>query len=184
MQYPDSYKEANPSKLCVSLENSVPFWVTESQMPSWKLVRGNISLLLPTVCFWTYLMLSPRSTGLLCVLPQSFYSSTKLAQQTQYGWFCIALGYHAFCGRIWQSSGLADKRKAEEGLESRKGNDEVSTHGWHRMIANLKLALPLIYQLALVIPLNHGLFIHLKNVKHSLYIPHKDMVRAEVWNCH
>lgn len=53
----------------------------------------------------------------------------------------------------------------------------MSTCGWHRMIANLKLALPLIYHLALVIPLNHGLFIHLKN-EHSLHLPHKDVVRA------
>lgn len=69
MQYPDSYKEVNSSKLCASLATlTVPLCMTVSQMLSSRLLKGNISLRLPAMCFWTYPMLLPVSAGLLCVL--------------------------------------------------------------------------------------------------------------------
>lgn len=136
------------------------------------------------MCFWTHLMLSPGSTGLLCVLPQSFYSSTKQAQEN-HGW--VWMIFYCTIKHFMEGSDSPQSWKTKErqrkAWKSRRGKGEVSTCGWHRIIADLKLALPLIYHLALVISLNHGLFSHLKN-EHSLHLPHKDVMRAEVWNCH
>lgn len=98
-------------------------------------------------------------------------------------YFYWLLGNQAFSGRIWQSSVLTKERQRKawkvEGAMVKWA--PVGGTGWLLDWSNL--ALPLIYHLALVTSLNHGLFIHLKN-EHSLHLPHKDVVRAEVWNGH
>jgi len=95
MQYPDSYKEANSSKQCASLENTYGTILHDNKSNA-QLQTVDVSLLLPAMCFWTYLVLSTVSAGLLCPsLP--FYSSRKHTHQAnkrvQHGWFSITLGH-------------------------------------------------------------------------------------------
>lgn len=145
MQYPDSYKEANlsnlvckPGELCTILSDRKPnaqLKTVEREhlppAPSYVLLDRSHAV---TRKHWTTLCAAS------IFLQQYKTSQVKPVWMVFYCYifyFYWLLGNQAFCGRIWQSSPLAVKRKPEEGLESRRGNGELSTCGWHRMTADL-----------------------------------------------